>query len=58
MINERLIELQKDYARKLLLHVNPYTGLALADDPAVITVQINNEESAIKEQRSWSMLNI
>ena len=48
MINERLIELQKDYARKLLLHVNPYTGLALADDPAVITVQINNEESAIK----------
>lgn len=48
MINERLIELQKDYARKLLLHVNPYTGLALVDDPAVITVQINNEESAIK----------
>ena len=28
-----------------------YTGLALADDPAVITVQINNEESAIKEQK-------
>ena len=47
MINERLIELQKDYARKLLLHVNPYTGLALADDKAVITVQIYNEESAI-----------
>lgn len=48
MINERLIELQKDYARKLLLHVNPYTGLALVDDPAVVTIQINNEESAIK----------
>lgn len=28
--------------------MNPYTGLALIDDPAVITVQINNEDSAIK----------
>lgn len=48
MYNPRLIELQKEYARQLLCHVNPYTGLALKDDPAVITVQINNEESAIK----------
>jgi hypothetical protein len=48
MYNERLIELQKEYACELLCHVNPYTGLALKDDPAVITVQINNEESAIK----------
>lgn len=48
MYNARLIELQKEYARELLCHVNPYTGLAIKDDPAVITVQINNEESAIK----------
>lgn len=48
MYNARLIELQKEYARELLCHVNPYTGLALKDDPAVITVQMNNEESAIK----------
>ncbi|MDO4622938.1 MAG: hypothetical protein Q4B22_08280 [Eubacteriales bacterium] len=48
MYNARMIELQKEYARQLLTHVNPYTGLALIDDPAVITVQINNEESAIK----------
>ncbi|MCM1155486.1 MAG: hypothetical protein NC314_02260 [Roseburia sp.] len=48
MINERLIQLQMEYARKLLTHVNPYTGLALVDDPAVVVVQINNEESAIK----------
>ena len=48
MYNPRLIELQKEYARELLCHVNPYTGLALKDDPAVMTVQINNEESAIK----------
>ncbi|MDE5908998.1 MAG: hypothetical protein K2H52_09720 [Lachnospiraceae bacterium] len=48
MYNERLIELQKEYAKDLLCHVNPYTGLALIDEPAVVTVQINNEDSAIK----------
>lgn len=46
--NQRLIELQKEYAKELLCHVNPYTGLSLADDPAVMTVQMNNEESTIK----------
>lgn len=49
LINERLIELQQEYAEALLCHVNPYTGLKLVDDPAVMTVQINNEDSAIKE---------
>mgnify|MGYP000975150816 FL=1 len=49
--NARMIELQKEYAKELLCHVNPYTGLSLADDPAVVTVQINNEDSAIK----WAM---
>lgn len=48
MYNERMIQLQKEYARELLCHVNPYTGLALIDDPAVVTIQINNEETAIK----------
>ncbi len=47
MYNERLIELQKEYARELLTHVNPYTGLSIAEDPAVMTVQLTNEESAI-----------
>lgn len=48
MYNQRLAELQMEYARAFLCHVNPYTGLALVDDPAVVTVQINNEDSAIK----------
>lgn len=48
MYNARLIELQKEYARGLLCHVNSYTGLTIKDDPAVITVQMTNEESAIK----------
>ena len=48
MFNQRLVELQKDYAEKFLCHVNPYTGLAYKDDPAVAVVQMNNEDSAIK----------
>lgn len=48
MYNERMIQLQKEYAKDLLCHVNPYTGLALIDDPAVVTIQINNEDTAIK----------
>ncbi len=48
MFNERLVELQRDYAKKFLCHVNPYTGLAYKDDPAVAVVQMNNEDSAIK----------
>lgn len=45
-VNRRLIELQKEYASELLCHVNPYTGLAYKDDPAIVTVQIANEDSA------------
>ena len=48
MYNERMMQLQKEYARELLCHVNPYIGLALIDDPAVVTIQINNEDTAIK----------
>ena len=47
MYNKRMIELQKECAKMILCHINPYTGLALIDDPAVVVVQINNEESAI-----------
>ncbi|WP_220028007.1 hypothetical protein [Paenibacillus sp. S02] len=28
--------------------MNPYTGLALIDDPAVMTIQISNEDSVFK----------
>lgn len=38
-----LITLQKEYARNLLTHVNPYTGLALINDPVMGMVEITNE---------------
>lgn len=43
MIEEDLIELQKEYAANLFNHVNPYTGLAYKDDPAVILSELYNE---------------
>ena len=48
-MNERLIELQQEFMREFLCHTNPYTGLRLIDDPAVMTVQISNEESFLKD---------
>ncbi len=36
---------QWEYARLLLSHVNPYTGLAYKDDPALAIVETRNEDS-------------
>ncbi len=41
----RLIELQKEYAKELLGHLNPYTKLPYTVDPAVAIVEINNENA-------------
>lgn len=46
-----MIEMQRDYAGKLLLHRNPHTGLTYAEDPAVVLVEINNENGLIS--RWW-----
>ena len=43
----KFIVLQKDYARQILDHVNPHTGLRWADDPAVAVVELNNEDTLI-----------
>ena len=45
IFDPQLINLQKEYAQQLLTHVNPYTGLKLADDPALAVVEIINENS-------------
>lgn len=46
--DERLIALQKEYARQLLDHVNPFTGVRYADEPAVCLVEIVNENSLLE----------
>ena len=45
LYDKALIDLQKEYARQLLTHFNPYTHRSYADDPAVAIVEINNENS-------------
>ncbi|HEY1464114.1 MAG TPA: hypothetical protein VGF44_11915 [Terriglobales bacterium] len=45
LFDPKLIELQKEYAKQLLTHYNPYTKLKYTDDPAVAIVEINNENA-------------
>ncbi len=47
---EPILELQKEYARKLLTHRNVVTGLAYTEDPVVAFVEINNENGLL---HSW-----
>ena len=49
-----MIARQKEYARDLLTHVNPYTKLAYTRDPAVAVVEINNENSLVGDP--WGTL--
>ncbi|HEY0778985.1 MAG TPA: hypothetical protein VGD56_13525, partial [Gemmatirosa sp.] len=41
--NPAAIAVQANYLRQLLNHVNPYTGLALKDEPAIPFVEMINE---------------
>ncbi len=45
IFDPQLIALQKEYAKELLTHVNPYTGLALVNDPVMAMVETINENS-------------
>lgn len=40
-----LVNLQKEFAAQLLGSVNPYTGLAMVDDPVLGMVEITNENT-------------
>lgn len=43
LYDKRIIELQKEFARNLLTHVNPYTGTQYRNEPAIAIVEILNE---------------
>ena len=45
----RLIELQKEFCTQIWTHVNPYTGLAYKDDPAIALSEIANENEMFGE---------
>ncbi len=44
-----LVALQREFARDLLTHVNPYTGNAYVDEPALALIEVNNENGLIYE---------
>ncbi len=50
-----LIKLQKEYAKELLSHVNPYTGMNYLKDPVVAVVELNNEESLWRKYRAGGL---
>ena len=50
--NDRMIELQKEFAKEFFTHKNPYTGLRYCDDPAVAVVEITNENSVFYFQNT------
>lgn len=50
-----MVDLQKEYARDLLTHRNPYTGNRYCDEPAVALVEINNEDGLLREWRTGNL---
>jgi len=49
-----LVARQKEYARALIGHVNPYTHTAYADEPAVALIELVNENSLTEFwMRNW-----
>lgn len=57
VFDPRLIELQQEYAKKLLTaHVNPYTNLSYANDPAVAFLEIYDENGLFIRRGDWSTL--
>ena len=50
LFDPTMIALQKEYARKLLTHVNPYTKLAYKDDPAFVLTEIINESNLFRDK--------
>jgi len=57
VFNARLIGLQEEYARKFLVeHINPYTNLSYANDPAVAMLEIYDENGLFIRRGDWQTL--
>ncbi len=53
LFNQKIINLQKDFAQKIIGHVNPYTKLTYADDPAMANLELTNENSMFNGWFGW-----
>ena len=54
--NPRLIELQHEFTHNLLTHRNPYTGLDYRQEPALITIEMVNENSLLEAWCQWRLV--
>jgi len=55
IVNERLIELQKEFCTQIWNHYNPYTKLAYKDDPVFVMSEITNECDLFQDSYSKKM---
>lgn len=46
-VDWNMIQLQKRFHREILEHVNPYTGIAYRDDPAICMMSLAQEDSIV-----------
>jgi len=53
LFDPRLKALEKEFAASIARHVNPYTGLSYAQDPAVATWELTNENQLYLGWLSW-----
>ncbi|HEX2949839.1 MAG TPA: hypothetical protein VHV83_09785 [Armatimonadota bacterium] len=57
VFDQRLIELQQEYAKRFLAdHINPYTGLSYANDPAIAILEIYDENGLFIRRDDWPNL--
>ena len=54
LFNQKIIDLQKDFAQKIIGHVNPYTSFTYADDPAMANLELTNENSMFNGWLGWN----
>ncbi len=54
-LDERVAAPNRDFARLLLLHVNPYTGRAYKDEPGVCALEVDNESSVLANYLDGSL---
>ena len=54
--NPRLIELQHEFTRNFLKHRNPYTGNDYRHEPAIVSIEMMNENSLLEAWCQWRLV--